>query len=223
MEGGLGFEAGNGNGPGTDKEKGEGRVKGRHGSRRWSARGTEAGVDRRRATRAARGAERSRGRERVADKWAPRANFYFLFSFFFRAVTAGLSLPLCLAILSHLLSPAPRSPRRSHAAPSIGAELQPPAESAADRPCPVDSSDREYNRAIADLPNPSPQLTVRRSTAPSAPPCRHPRSPRRRFDLPPPARPTLTPCPWSSPTMSPIPRDRRPSSPRATASSHRRA
>jgi len=85
MEGGLGFEAGNGNGPGADKEKGEGRVKGRHGSRRWPARGTEAGVDRRRATRAARGAERSRGRERVADKWGPRGIFFFFlfFSFFF--------------------------------------------------------------------------------------------------------------------------------------------
>ena len=82
MEGGLGFEAGNGNGPGADKEKGEERVKGRHGSRRWPARGAEAEDGRRRATRAGGALETERGREEAADRWA-RRGFSFSFSFFF--------------------------------------------------------------------------------------------------------------------------------------------
>jgi len=56
-------------------------VKGRHGSRGWPARGTEAGVDRRRRrVRAARGGK-ERGGEGEADKRARRGIFIF-FSFF---------------------------------------------------------------------------------------------------------------------------------------------
>ena len=83
MEGsGLGFAAGNGDRPGADKEKGEGRVKGRHGSRRWPARGAEAEDGRRRATRAGGALETERGREEAADRWA-RRGFSFSFFFFF--------------------------------------------------------------------------------------------------------------------------------------------
>ena len=71
MEGsGLGFAAGNGDRPGVDKERGEGREKGRHGMRGLPARGAAHEDGRRRATRA-RGAEQSREERREgADRWA---------------------------------------------------------------------------------------------------------------------------------------------------------
>ena len=61
MEGsGLGFAAGNGDRPGVDKERGEGREKGRHGMRGLPARGA-AHEDGRRRRRVPRRVEENRG------------------------------------------------------------------------------------------------------------------------------------------------------------------
>ena len=83
MEGsGLGFAAGNGDRPGVDKERGEGREKGRHGMRGLPARGAAHEDGRRRATRAAARGGKQREEEEEADRWGPAGIFIF-FSFFF--------------------------------------------------------------------------------------------------------------------------------------------
>ena len=66
MEGsGLGFAAGNGDRPGGDKERGEGREKGRHGMRGLPARGAAHEDGRRRGDACARRrAKQRRGRGR---------------------------------------------------------------------------------------------------------------------------------------------------------------
>jgi hypothetical protein len=75
----LGFAGERGSASTRIRRGSEGRVKGRHGSRGWLARGTEAGVNRRRRRVPRRAGENREEGEGEADRWGPAWDFFFLF------------------------------------------------------------------------------------------------------------------------------------------------